>query len=232
MPGPGADSIINTYSAVSTDGIHYDFEPSARFDASQQKVIDPSAVIFNGIWHYTAPAGAPQAGAFHCISGDGIIFTRQLDYLSDAQHNWTGNYAVIQSNELRFYGSGPLIWYNSSPDGFNWNGYHNTNISGGDPAVVPLTQSYLMIYTGGAYVNSIYEKHISYHFYQDPPGSALHVKGVTNKFTDYILYESNGEKISSGILSENIDISYIPPGLYHLVISNGRSYYRYSFIKV
>ena len=55
MPVGGLDSSINTYSAVSTDGINYQFEINPRFDHSTNRVIDPAVIHFNGIWHYSAP---------------------------------------------------------------------------------------------------------------------------------------------------------------------------------
>ena len=153
MPPPGQDSIINTYSAISYNGINYTFEPNARFDDSTRKAIDPAVIKFRGMWHYAAPKGAPQDGAFHAIGPDGFNFNRVQDIFSDAQHNWTGNYMVNDTNELRFYGAGATIWYNTSPNGGQWNGYVNTNISGGgDPSVVKLgTGSYMIIYVGPPY---------------------------------------------------------------------------------
>ena len=46
------DSLINTYSAFSTDGIHYEFEPGARADHPSQRLIDPAVAFFNHSWHY------------------------------------------------------------------------------------------------------------------------------------------------------------------------------------
>lgn len=59
MPGMGLDSTVNTYSAIGTDGIHYTFEPGARVDVSDNRVIDPAVIHFGPGWHYAAPAGAP-----------------------------------------------------------------------------------------------------------------------------------------------------------------------------
>jgi hypothetical protein len=152
MPPPGGDSIINTYSAASADGVNYYFEPGARVDYPTQRVIDPAVIYFNGAWHYASPKGAPQDGAFHYVSPDGVNFLQAPDIGSDPVHNWTGNFVVEDSAELRFYGSGPTTWYNYSADGGVWNGYVNTSIHGGDPTVVKLdSNDYLMVYTGQPY---------------------------------------------------------------------------------
>ena len=152
MPTGGLSDIVDTYSAISSDGLHYIFEPDARFGDDVRPVIDPAVTRFNGTWHYAAPAGAPQAGAFHCTSSDGLLFTRQADYTSDNAHNWTGNFLALSVGELRFYGSGQKIWFNSSTDGFVWQGYTNTNLIGGDPSVVRTgSGEYLAIYVGEPY---------------------------------------------------------------------------------
>jgi hypothetical protein len=152
MPPPGGDSIINTYSAVSADGVNYTFEPGPRVDHPTSRVIDPAVIWFRGGWHYASPIGAPQDGAYHYVSPDGLNFSRVPDIPSDASHNWTGNFVVDDTNDLRFYGCGPVIWFNSSPDGGNWTGYTPTNLHGGDPSVVKLSASdYLMVCVGQPY---------------------------------------------------------------------------------
>jgi hypothetical protein len=145
----GLDSAINTYSATSIDGVNFSFENGARYDNPTSKVIDPAVIYFKNEWHYLSPAGAPQDGAFHCISPDGINFTERTKYTSDNTHNWTGNFVVENTNELRFYGCGTDIWFNKSSDGYFWSGYTKTNLSGGDPSVVKISDNnYLMIYVG------------------------------------------------------------------------------------
>jgi hypothetical protein len=153
MPPMGLDSMVNTYSAVSTDGITYQFEPGARVDVLDNRVIDPAVIRFGPGWHYAAPAGAPQDGAYHFLSPNGIDFNAVPMVPSDAMHNWTGNYMVESLTELRFYGAGQNgVWYNSSPNGGQWNGYVSTNIMGGDPSVVKVADnSYLMVHVGPPY---------------------------------------------------------------------------------
>jgi hypothetical protein len=151
----GLDATVNTYSAVSADGIHYTFEPTPRVDHPTQGVIDPAVIFYNGAWHYASPVGAPQEGAYHYTSPNGLSFSQQNNYASDNSHNWTGNY-MIDGNALRFYGSGPQVWYNASSDGFTWSGYFNTNVQGGDPTVVKLASSnYLIIFVGRPYQTGV-----------------------------------------------------------------------------
>ena len=156
MPPPGGDSIINTYSAATCDGINYYFESGPRVDYPTQRVIDPAVIYFHNAWHYTSPKGAPQDGAFHYVSPDGVNFSQVPDIVSDPAHNWTGNFVVEDTGELRFYGCGPTTWYNYSANGGVWNGYVNTNLQGGDPSVVKLdSNDYLMIYTGQPYAGIV-----------------------------------------------------------------------------
>lgn len=159
QPAGGLDSTVNTYSASGNDGIHFTFETNARVDVVNNRVIDPAVIHFNNAWHYASPAGAPQDGAYHYVSPDGLNFNAVPLIPSDNNHNWTGNYMVNDSNELRFYGSSQnYIWYNSSPNGGVWNGFINTNIQGGDPSVVKIDDNnYLMIFVGNPYPNHLKE---------------------------------------------------------------------------
>jgi hypothetical protein len=120
-------------------------------------VIDPAVIRFGPGWHYLAPAGAPQDGAYHYLGPDGVNFSPVPMIPSDGMHNWTGNYMVDSPAELRFYGAGPNgIWYNSSPNGGLWNGYVNTNIMGGDPCVLKVEEGgYLIVFVGQPYSTGI-----------------------------------------------------------------------------
>lgn len=160
VPPPLLDSTVNTYSAVSSDGINYQFEPDARVDVLDNRVIDPAVIRFGPGWHYIAPAGAPQEGAYHYLSPNGLDFNAVPMIPSDPMHNWTGNYVVDSPTELRYYGAGPNgVWYNSSPNGGVWSGYVNTNILGGDPSVVKVaTNSYLLVYVGQPYNTVVTEE--------------------------------------------------------------------------
>jgi len=72
-PAEGLTTIINSYSAVIENGIMCAFEPEPRFNIADRPVIDPTAMYFRGQWHYIAPRGAPQEGAHHTVSPDGIV---------------------------------------------------------------------------------------------------------------------------------------------------------------
>jgi hypothetical protein len=157
-PFNGADSTIDTYSAISSDGIHYQFEPGARVNHPAKRMIDPTVLKFKGLWHYIAPIGAPQEGAYHYISNDGLQFQPAPNIPSDPTHNWTGNLMTENIDEMRFYGCGPLIWYRSTPDGGQWQPPVNTNLHGGDPAVIKTaTGNYVMIFVGLAPLSAINE---------------------------------------------------------------------------
>jgi hypothetical protein len=101
---------------------------------------------WNGQWHLTAPIGAPQEGAYHAVSADGLTFTRVADIPSTATVNWTGNLVAVGST-LRFYGS-PL-WYAATTDGATWGTPRSLGVTGGDPAVVEAEPGrWLIVYTG------------------------------------------------------------------------------------
>lgn len=149
--GPPGTNTIATYSAIGTDGINYVFEPGIRFSQSGRNVIDPAVTIFGDTFQYTAPKGAPQDGAFHAKSGDGLNFIQLADIVSDSSHQWTGN-LMVDSLAMKFYGTGArgaTIWSRSTPNGSAWGPYAATNIAGGDPAIVkPSHAHYVMIFTG------------------------------------------------------------------------------------
>ncbi|MEO8447427.1 MAG: T9SS type A sorting domain-containing protein [bacterium] len=152
------DTSINTYSAISDDGIHYEMESGTRFSISDKPVIDPAAIRFRNLWHLVNPwTIVSSQGAYHNVSADGLNFNRVTDIVSDQQHNWTGNYMINEdTTELRFYGSGMMVWYASSPNGGQWSSFVNTNINGGDPSVLKLSaDNYMMIYVGQEYPVSV-----------------------------------------------------------------------------
>jgi hypothetical protein len=223
MPPPGGDSIINTYSARSADGINYTFEAGARVDVDTNRVIDPAVINFNGAWHYLSPAGAPQQGAYHYISPNGFNFSATPLIPSDNMHNWTGNYVVENSTELRFYGSSPnFIWYNTSPNGGVWNGYVNTNVRGGDPTVLKDgANGYLMIYTGPPYATGI--PTITKPAIKVYPNPALGKMTIQYEQvgSSYILRDLIGQEVSSGTLDApvtHIDLSGLSTGVYVLFV--------------
>ena len=220
-PMPGADSVINTYSAKSGDGVHYVFESGPRVDVDSNRVIDPAIILFNGAWHYLAPAGAPQQGAYHYLSPDGFNFSPVPKIVSDNVHNWTGNYMVESSSELRFYGSAPNnIWYNATANGGVWTGYVSTNVQGGDPSVLKVgANSYLMVYTGPMYATAVArESQLPLSYYPNPACGELLIR-CGCRGARYVVSDVLGRYQGGGVLSNEvsaIDISRLNAGAYVL----------------
>jgi hypothetical protein len=132
---PSSDVNVATYSAFSTDGVHYEFEPGARFEFTGHRVID-CAVAFDGTrWQYIAPIGRPDEGAYSATSSDGLAFTRLTNITSSGSFNWTGNLVALGS-QLRFYGaSREGVWWSQRSANNQWSAPVITNFRGGDPAV-------------------------------------------------------------------------------------------------
>jgi hypothetical protein len=222
----GADSIINTYSAVSADGINYQFEPGARVDEPLNRVIDPSVIFFNHSYHYLAPAGSPQQGAYHYLSPDGVHFTKVPDIPSDSIHNWTGNYMVNDSTQLRFYGSAPSsLWFSSSPNGGTWNGYQSTTIHGGDPAVCRIdSAAYILIFTGPPYPTALHETELTgFRVFPNPAASRLCISWPTGGPPQrYRILDHTGRGVQDGILEGRepcLNIEKLPAGMYILSLA-------------
>lgn len=146
---PGVSPANGFYSALSADGVEYAFESGVRFFPGRATV-DCAALLWRGRWHLVSPVGAPQEGAYHAVSDDGLAFVRAADIPSDAVANWTGNLVAV-GEELRFYGtSSQGVWYAASSDGFSWRPpVFLTGVRGGDPAVVEAAPGrWLMVVTG------------------------------------------------------------------------------------
>lgn len=236
FPKGGLDSTVNTYSAISADGINYTLEPNTRVDVLNNRVIDPAVIFFHNSYHYLSPIGSPQQGAYHYVSPDGIHFMKVSDILSDNSHNWTGNYVVNDSNELRFYGAGNNgIWYNSTSNGGIWNGYVNTNIHGGDPCVLKTaSSSYFIIYVGNPYSKSIINQAASNKritLYPNPTSYQLNLKvDAIHSSSTYTIYDPIGNLVLKGkVYSVNtaIDIEKLSKGIYLLRVDDsvGQSFY-------
>jgi hypothetical protein len=225
MPAGGLDSTIDTYSAKGGDGINFIFEPSPRVDEPFNPVIDPAVIHFKNGWHYLAPVGSPQQGAYHYVSPDGLNFSPVPTIPSDNTHNWTGNYMLESDSELRFYGSGPTIWYNSSPNGGVWNGYINTNVQGGDPSVLKVSENnYLIIYVGQPYSVGVpcLAKENSVVVYPNPASN--HIKIVTDKKhfgTTCQVMNTAGKVLISKVINSGgmtLETGGLPSGQYILMI--------------
>ena len=233
------DTSINTYSAVSDDGINYSMDSGFRFSLPDKPVIDPAVIRFRGLWHLVNPV-TMGTGAYHNISGDGLNFTRVQDIVSDMAHSWIGNFMIRDTNELRFYGSGGMIWYSTSPNGGQWSSFINTNIQGGDPAALKLPETnYLMIYTGPPYPSAIGESGSNPEEfslgqnYPNPfnPTTKIRYKIQVASYIELKVFDALGKDVATLVNEMKIAGSYevefnaskLPSGVYfYSLIANGK----------
>ena len=110
------------YSAISTNGLDYGFEPGTRFGISGRPVIDCAVVLHQGIFHLYSPDNGvqlnpntnqkdsqpdslPNQGAgYHATSPDGLTFTRTEDVKIDGARRWLGN-AQSDGEAITFWGT-------------------------------------------------------------------------------------------------------------------------------
>lgn len=110
------------YSAISTNGVDYTFEPGIRFAISGRPVIDCAVVLHRGLFHLYSPDNgtqndpaknqkgaqpgfSPNTGTgYHATSPDGLNFTRIEDVRIDAIRNWLGN-AQSDGRVITFWGT-------------------------------------------------------------------------------------------------------------------------------
>ncbi|TAH40756.1 MAG: T9SS type A sorting domain-containing protein [Bacteroidetes bacterium] len=205
--GPPGMNTIGTYSAIGTDGVHYTFEQGVRFSQVGRNCIDPAVTIFRDTFHYTSPKGAPQDGAFHAVSTDGLNFSQVADISSDAQHNWTGN-MMVDSLALKFYGSGgQYMWFSATGNGNVWSPYQHLNLSGGDPAIIKIPgRNHILIYTGPPVISGLSEVKQADNIivYPNPVLNTLHVSGISiSGAIKFSILDINGRLIQHGFLTEN-----------------------------
>ena len=239
------DTSINTYSAISDDGINYTMESGFRFSMPDKPVVDPAVIKFRNLWHLANPlSNMSVTGAFHNISSDGFNFTRVSDISSDQTHSWIGNYMIKDTNELRFYGSGMFVWYSTSPNGGLWSSFVNTNIQGGDPSVLKISENnYLMIYTGMSYPLGINESEnsgvnnfelnqnypnpfnpttkINYHIPSIINGQSSNVKLVIYNATGKEIRTLVNEKQNAGSYTAIFDGAGLSSGVYYYTLVSG-----------
>lgn len=134
---PGQPQALGFYSAISTDGVSYTFEPGVRFHPGTATV--DCAVLWHGdLWHLVSPVlGSPSLGAYHATSADGLSFTRLPDIPGSATGSWIGNLVAV-GGVLRFYGGSPQgLWHASYLPGGGWSARTTlVELRGGDPAVI------------------------------------------------------------------------------------------------
>ncbi len=151
------------YSAISTNGIHYTFEPGARFAIEGRVVIDCAVGLHDGVFHLIVPdngaaedfMSAPQRGrqppggnGYHAVSTNGLKFERVADVkLSSTRDRWLGN-MQSEGGKLVFFGTG-ATWPVTSADGKTWESAADAfRLPGADPGAVKLRDgSWLLLVT-------------------------------------------------------------------------------------
>jgi hypothetical protein len=157
------------YSAISDDGLAYEFEPGARFEVEGRPVIDCAVVLHEGIFHLFSPdngAGGPPGApgedrrplrdrpregvGYHAVSRDGLNFVRQPDVEIEGRRRWLGN-VVSDGDRMIFVGTGdPGVWMARSTNGADWtllNGIRG--IPAADPGAVKFPNGdWLILGTG------------------------------------------------------------------------------------
>ena len=234
--GPPGINTIGTYSAIGNDGIHYTFETGVRFSQAGRNCIDPAVTIFKDTFHYTSPKGAPQDGAFHAISIDGLNFTQLADIISDAQHNWTGN-MIVDSLALKFFGTGgQYMWFSATVNGNIWSPYQNLNLSGGDPACIKIPgRNYILIYTGPATTTGVIgiEKSEGLTAYPNPARDKLNILGITlSGVKKYSILDVSGRIVQDGFIEDSImeiSLNTFSAGIYLLRIEGMNQFFHSRF---
>ena len=154
------------YSAVSSNGLDFVFEPGARFRIDGRPVIDCAVALHDGIFHLFAPdngagnnpgaagrepADQPRGIGYHATSRDGLNFTRQPDVQLDSRLRWLGN-AQSDGGVIRFFGTGGPggVWTATSPNGESWTVDEEFPlVPGADPGAVKLKDGgWLLAVTG------------------------------------------------------------------------------------
>lgn len=149
------------YSAISTNGIHYVFEPGVRFAMEGRVVIDCAAVLHDGVFHLFVPDNGtaedfmggqqrhePPGGGmgYHATSKDGLKFTRVDDVKISGNHRWLGN-AQSDGTLITFFGTAGRgaarpgqprggVWTGTSTNGSTWQLLKLLDVPGADPGAV------------------------------------------------------------------------------------------------
>jgi hypothetical protein len=170
------EAVPAIYSAISTNGVDYTFEPGMRFGVEGRIVIDCAVVLHQGVFHLYSPDNGvqlkrgerpgqeaaesrPRQGVgYHATSRDGLQFTREADVTMDGRRSWLGN-AQSDGKLITFFGtgvpeSGPGqprggFWTAKSKDGKTWEQPGGIGVNGGDPgAVADRAGGWVVVITG------------------------------------------------------------------------------------
>lgn len=164
------ESIPAIYSAISEDGIHYQFEPGVRFAIKGRIVIDCAACLHDGTFHLFVPDNGtaadmqrerlnhqpPRGGiGYHAVSKDGLTFERVEDVKLDGNIRWLGN-VLSDGEKMTFIGTGNArpgtggnLWMATSTDGATWKLMDAPRMMGADPGAVALKDGGWLIITTG-----------------------------------------------------------------------------------
>jgi len=157
------------YSAISSNGIDFTFEPGTRFSVEGRPVIDCAVTLHEGVFHLFAPDNGaenapgmrppdmgerPSEGkGYHATSTDGLNFKRHEDVRLDGAVRWLGN-ALSDGGSLRFFGTGGPngAWSATSNNGHRWKVDEAfPAVPGADPGAVKLNDGgWLLAVTGPA----------------------------------------------------------------------------------
>lgn len=150
-PGKTTRSI---HSATSTDGIAFVYE-GENLSESGTELYDSAVINLNETWHMITP-WAPDLGAYHGTSSDGLLFTMQEKITDEASLNWTGNLTVVDDLAY-FFGTGISSngfqpWYRTTSDMMSWSEPIELDIDrGSDPAALYVPdQGWIIIYVAPA----------------------------------------------------------------------------------
>lgn len=155
------EDLPRIHSAVSDDGVHYEYEPGVRFGIPGLVVIDCAVVLHRGVFHLYSPdngeqparpegrSQAPQmrprdGTGYHATSTDGLDFTRVDDVQIEGRRRWLGN-AQSDGETITFFGTGDPdpgrgerggVFMATSKDGQTWKLARSPGIGGADPGGV------------------------------------------------------------------------------------------------
>jgi hypothetical protein len=147
------------HSAISADGVNYEWEAGERFGIPGRQVIDCAVALHRGVFHLfvpdNGPAGPqrrderpPDGIGYHATSEDGLAFTRQPDVKIEGRRRWLGN-AQSDGEAITFFGTGQGIWTATSEDGQAWKLGPAISVRGADPGAVTTRDGGLIIIATG-----------------------------------------------------------------------------------
>jgi len=147
------------YSAISRDGVSYEFEPGVRFGVEGRIVIDCAVVLHRGVFDLFAPDNGPAGNrrsserpregvGYHATSANGLDFIRSDDVQIEGRRSWLGN-AQSDGHVITFYGTGDGLWTATSEDGASWKLTPAPAIRGGDPGAVATKDGGLVVVITG-----------------------------------------------------------------------------------